>query len=237
MALFFLHGASEVMDKYAEFLYDIRQLQPGYDIYFMEHRGMGSSGRLISESKYLYVDDFDNYVRDAKTFYDTVISANNAYFKVFIWAHSLGAAVATSYAQKYRNDIQGLVISSPMMEILTKFPLSLDEDVAYTTTCASTLIGQGEQLALGQELPDTLVDPTSKESWERETVTTSWKRWTVFQELLVNNQATWSWRWWWCHFVGFYQWLCQRSLFCNLFHSQKKECKTNHCTDLNVPSG
>eukprot|EP00797_Seminavis_robusta_P003456 Sro1218_g253330.1 alpha beta (179) ;mRNA; r:16539-17075 len=74
------------------------------------------------------------------------------------------------------------------MEILTKFPLSLDEDVAYTTTCASTLIGQGEQLALGQELPDTLVDPTSKESWERETVTTSWKRWTVFQELLVNNQ-------------------------------------------------
>ena len=101
-AVIFLHGASETMAKYAELVYDFRQLLPDYDLYIMDHRGMGTSGRLLQDTRKLHVDDFQYYIYDVKTFYDSIV-APNQYDKVFFWAHSLGASSFAEHKQFHHN--------------------------------------------------------------------------------------------------------------------------------------
>ena len=200
-AIVMLHGLNETAIKYAELIYELRDT--GFSIYIMEHRGHGNSGRILDgsdqERRKIYIESFDNYVLDAKTFYDEVVT-QTAHDKLFFFAHSVGGNVAAQYIEQYPNDFDGAVLSSPMMELLTTHPSKVPETIAYPLAKFLTNIGLGKAYALDMEEPEVLIDHTSKEKFEAEFLTKSWKRWTVYNEVIEQNQhliaggpgATWG---------------------------------------------
>lgn len=113
-ALIIVSGRGESCIKYAELIYDLRQA--GFSIYILDHRGQGFSGRILADSLKGHVEHFDDYVTDLKTFIDTVVNAHSHPYR-FILAHSMGGTVAAIYAARYIGDLDGLILSSPMLKI------------------------------------------------------------------------------------------------------------------------
>lgn len=200
-ALVILHGLNETYTKYAELIYDLRDT--GYSIYIMEHRGHGNSGRILDtddqERRKIYIKDFDNYITDAKLFYDTVVTSV-PHEKIVFFAHSLGGNVATQYIEQYPTDFDGAILSSPMLQMKTTHPAPVDESIAYPLAKFFVAIGQGKAYALDMKEPEVLIDSASPEKFEAELLTKSWKRWQVYNEVVEQNQhwiaggpgATWG---------------------------------------------
>ena len=102
-------GRTEGMVKYPELIYDLNN--NGYSVYIYDHRGQGFSQRMTSDSKLGYVKDFFDYVKDLKYFVKNIVKHDK---KLFLLAHSMGGQVASLYAQRYPNNFDALVLSSPM---------------------------------------------------------------------------------------------------------------------------
>ena len=104
-------GRTEGMVKYQELIYDLNQ--NGYSVYILDHRGQGYSQRLVTDKQMGYVDNFFHYVDDLKFFVDNYVPYSK---KRVLLAHSMGGAIAALYAERYPNDFNALVLSSPMCE-------------------------------------------------------------------------------------------------------------------------
>lgn len=187
-ALVILHGLNETYNKYAELVYDLRDT--GYSIYIMEHRGHGRSGRLLSgseqERRKIYVRDFAEYVNDAKIFFDTVVNAT-PHARHVIFAHSVGGNVATQYLQKYPNDFDGAILSSPLMQVASTHPFPVSETLGYAVSSSAVASGQGKDYALGMREPAVIVDADNPAVFENEMLTKSWKRWQVYNEVIEQQ--------------------------------------------------
>lgn len=111
-------GRTEGMVKYQELIYDLNN--NGYSVYIYDHRGQGFSQRMTQDSRLGYVKDFFNYVKDLKYFVDNIIKHDE---KLFLLSHSMGAQVASLYAQTYPYDFDALVLNSPMHQpkLFTEF--------------------------------------------------------------------------------------------------------------------
>lgn len=176
-ALVILNGRTESLYTYYEFIYDLRHL--GLTIYTMDHRGQGASGRMIEDGHRGYVKHFGHYVDDVKTLVDTVVMADG-HEKIFMHGQSMGGAVATIYAERYPNDLTGLVLTSPMVQMNTDpYP----EFAAYGLVTFNALTGKGSEYAPGQGP----FDPTT---WTLEEcgVTSSYIRWKLERDWLVDNE-------------------------------------------------
>ena len=163
-AIFILHGKSESMIKYGEVLYDLKDL--GYSMYLMDLRGMGFSERLLDDDPdKIYVRSFNDYIRDIKTFVDTVIKAK-PHKKMVVVAHSLGGAIAARYLEQYPGDFNGAVLSSPMLTINTQPFTQLE---AYLLAAISTRHGHGTDYIPGggPYAPWTFVEGTDTHSYAR----------------------------------------------------------------------
>lgn len=172
--LVILPGRTEPIEKYAEVIYDLLQSPVGANLnfYLMDHRGQGSSERMVAPLDLGYIDHFDNYVADVETFLTNQKLESNCDQK-FLLAHSLGAGIATAYILKYPKTFDRVALSSPMLKIMTK-PYAYS--VARAIVSASTLAGRGAKFAIGQKgfNPDsTFEDNTFTSSPERFTMAMS----------------------------------------------------------------
>ena len=123
-------GRTEGMVKYPELIYDLNN--NGYSVYIYDHRGQGFSGRITTDLRLGYVKDFFDYVKDLKYFVKNIVKHDK---KLFLLAHSMGGQVASLYAQRYTNDFDALVLSSPMHQpkLLSEFTTNfLCDSVEYT---------------------------------------------------------------------------------------------------------
>ncbi len=147
--LVILPGRSEALEKYAEVVYDLDNgsLAGEFKYFLMDHRGQGSSGRMLSDSEKGHVDAFNNYVLDLLTFMNTVVKEEHC-SEVNLLAHSLGAGIATKFLQTYPNYFKRAALSSPMLKIKTlpyKYPL------ARSIVLASVVAGKGANYGSGQK--------------------------------------------------------------------------------------
>ncbi len=112
-------GRCESFFKYKELCYDFSQ--QGYNIYILDHRGQGTSQRILSNKHKGYVQKFDHYAQDLYTFIDTVVisnkSSNLSTKPPYLLAHSMGGAIALRMLELYPNSIQAALLSSPMLAI------------------------------------------------------------------------------------------------------------------------
>jgi lysophospholipase len=187
-ALIILHGKSESYIKYAELVYDLQDT--GLSCYLMDFRGFGFSERLLDDDpQKVYVDSFDDYVADLKTFIDDIVMAK-PHAKLFILAHSMGGCIAARYLEKNPDSLDAAILNSPMLQINTG---SYPPSVAYAIASLATTLGMGDQYALGQGPRD---DPYFFDA----TTTHSYARWSTWEEDLIPNNpvirsggATYSW--------------------------------------------
>jgi lysophospholipase len=110
-------GRSESYLKYQELIYDL-DLQ-GYDSVIIDHRGQGLSQRLLKNRFKGYVVEFDDYADDLQQLLNQVLPSlyPEKHHNPFMLAHSMGGAIALRYLQKNQNNVQSLVLSSPMIAI------------------------------------------------------------------------------------------------------------------------
>ncbi len=77
----------------------------GYAVYTLDHRGHGKS-----EGARIYVDRFDDYIADLRTFHELVRKECPGE-RFFLVGHSMGGTIAVAYAIKYQQDLTGLILS------------------------------------------------------------------------------------------------------------------------------
>ena len=97
------HGLAEHSGRYKNLVdYFVPK---GYAVYALDHRGHGKS-----EGTRSYVDNFNDYLIDLKTFFDMVREENKS-ARIYLFGHSLGATIATAYAVEHQKDLAGLILS------------------------------------------------------------------------------------------------------------------------------
>jgi lysophospholipase len=175
-----LPGRSESLVKYAEVVDSLETLNPGKFAYFlMDHRGQGSSGRMIKgqeNSEKGHVDEFENYVADLRTFMDTIVVKQSCK-QNFLLAHSLGAGIGIAFMQEYPEVFDRAALTSPMLKIQTK---PYKYALARTIVLAQMALFKGKDFSIGQKG----YNPDSK--FEDNSFTTSQARFNM-TKLTFNN--------------------------------------------------
>jgi lysophospholipase len=166
--LVILPGRTEPIEKYAEVIesLDTGSLKGQFTYFLMDHRGQGSSGRILSaptDYESGYVDHFKNYADDVKIFMDKIVSQKKCSENLLL-AHSLGAGIAVDFLQRYPEYFDRAALTSPMLKILTT-PYSYT--VARSIVLAGMTAGLGSKLAIGQKAFN------AKRDFENNTFTTS----------------------------------------------------------------
>jgi len=105
-------GRCESYLKYQELSFDL--YCQGYNIFIIDHRGQGLSGRMLKNYHKGYVVKFQDYVDDLHNFIDNIVTPQSSE-KPYLLAHSMGGTIATRFMQDCPNAIKAAVISSPML--------------------------------------------------------------------------------------------------------------------------
>jgi alpha-beta hydrolase superfamily lysophospholipase len=128
--IFLVHGYAEHISRYKSLAKKLNKA--GFSVVGHDHAGHGKSG-----GERAYIDRFDQYVWDLKRVIDEYRKEEVPYF---IFGHSMGGLVVTSYCTLYRpTDVNGVITSgaalqindSPILQALAPF---LSEIFAHTKT-------------------------------------------------------------------------------------------------------
>ena len=170
------HGFSEFLGRQTEMIYYF--LQQGYSVFTLEHRGHGRSGLLGSDDSQILVEDFDYYVEDLKTYIDEIVIPDSKDNNLYIFAHSMGGAIATRFIEVYPEYITSAVLSAPMFQVNTG---SYPAIFAKTLANVMNFIGLGQRYVLGEA-------PYSDEYYFETCGTTSQARYDYSYNIVVENK-------------------------------------------------
>ncbi|WP_448212658.1 alpha/beta fold hydrolase [Colwellia sp. MEBiC06753] len=142
-------GRSEGYLKYQELAYDIAQ--QGFDLFIIDHRGQGLSGRMLNNKFKGYVELFDDYSTDLHQFIDTIVRPA-CHNELYLLAHSMGGAISARYLQRFISPVKAAVLSSPMIAINSGgLPLWLSKLVINTGDTLSQLLANQPWYFVGQD--------------------------------------------------------------------------------------
>ena len=113
----FVTGRTEYLSKYAEVFYDLKDRE--FSTFIYDHRGQGSSERLLVDSNKGHVVDFKDYVEDLGMFLKRVVSPQT-HSPIFIVSHSMGGTISYLYMRQNPKSIRAAVLCAPMFAINTK---------------------------------------------------------------------------------------------------------------------
>ena len=135
-----LHGYCGFWGKFHEVAHFF--WQAGFDIFFLEQRGHGYSGRQIDDKDMVHVIDYADYIADVKTFMDKIVIPSAGKIPKIIYAHSMGGAIAALFLEEHPEYFDSAVLSSPMFSIKTgKTP-----KIAVSLLCAKIRLLHQEHL-------------------------------------------------------------------------------------------
>ncbi|MHB1109413.1 MAG: alpha/beta hydrolase [Devosia sp.] len=136
-------GRTEFIEKYFETIADFQAR--GFSVATFDWRGQGGSQRLIGNKRLGYVDTFDDYWTDLKSFHASILLPDcpPPYYLV---GHSMGGLVSLYAGFRDRMMFERMFLSSPMVG-LDRQPLS---SAGMATVCEIlSYIGLG-QLPIGR---------------------------------------------------------------------------------------
>ena len=134
-------GRSESYLKYKEVIYDLHT--NNYNVFIIDHRGQGLSGRVLTNTNKGYVEYFDLYADDLYQFIISIVNPliNNL---PYLLAHSMGCAISIRMFQLYPQVIKNSVLLSPMITINSG-------PIPYALASGVIRIGQAINNALTEE--------------------------------------------------------------------------------------
>lgn len=112
-------GRIESYLKYSELAYDLYHC--GYDVFIIDHRGQGRSGRLLQDPHRGHVSAFDDYVDDLAQLWQQEIAVNK-YRCRYALAHSMGGAILTLLLAQKPQALDAVVLVAPMFGICLPMP-------------------------------------------------------------------------------------------------------------------
>lgn len=112
-----VHGLSEFTNKFYELIY--YTLNQGYNVFIYDQRCHGKSDRLTPVKDLLHVDSFEDYVKDLTYFIDEIVLKTEDK-PIYLYAHSMGGAIAALYLAKFKDKIQKAILSAPMFQPIVK---------------------------------------------------------------------------------------------------------------------
>ena len=115
-AIVVVHGLSEFTPKYYEFAYYC--LNQVYYVFLYDQRSHGQSCRLTERTDMIHVDKFSDYVQDLEIFIEKIVHPATS-GALYLYAHSMGGAVAAMYLASHPDTFRKAVLSAPMVEPLT----------------------------------------------------------------------------------------------------------------------
>lgn len=137
-AIVVVHGLSEFTAKYHEFAWYM--LNQGYDVFLYDQRGHGRSCRLTPDQEVIHVDAFTDYRKDLHCFICNVVRKVTQ-GPLFLYAHSMGGAVAIQYLAQHPEVFAKAVLSAPMIEPLIG---NIPAIVARLGLAAKLLVANGK---------------------------------------------------------------------------------------------
>ncbi len=97
------HGFAEHSGRYGNVVNHF--VPKGYPVYALDHRGHGRS-----DGERVQVEEFSDYIKDLKTFFD-IVRKENPDDKIFLIGHSMGSAISLIYTAEYQQELAGLITS------------------------------------------------------------------------------------------------------------------------------
>lgn len=91
----------------------------GYEVFFLEQRGHGYSGREIEATDMVHVRDYNDYVQDLKLFMDEIVKPSINDKSCVLYAHSMGGAVGALFLEQHPGYFDSAILSCPMFAIKT----------------------------------------------------------------------------------------------------------------------
>jgi acylglycerol lipase len=126
-----VHGYAEHTGRYRHVIRELTDT--GLAVYALDHQGHGKSGGVRC-----YIKEFDHYIDDL-SFYLEKIRKVTGLKKWFILGHSMGGAIALKLVLRHQDDLNGLILTGPMLELSTKVPKVVQEMAKYVAAMASTV--------------------------------------------------------------------------------------------------
>lgn len=108
-----IHGLSEFYKKYYEMTWYF--INMGYNVLLYDQRGHGLSQRDGESQGFIHVSHFDDYVKDLDGMVQKVARVLCPDIPVYLFAHSMGGAVAGLYLAEYPDGVSRAILSSPML--------------------------------------------------------------------------------------------------------------------------
>lgn len=99
-----IHGYAEHVDRYKNVVDEL--VPDSYLVIAKDHRGHGRS-----DGKRGHVKSFEQYIEDERTFYKEIIERDYNGIPYFVLGHSMGSIIALNYADRYQDDINGMILS------------------------------------------------------------------------------------------------------------------------------
>ncbi|MBO4470840.1 MAG: alpha/beta hydrolase [Clostridia bacterium] len=130
-----VHGFTENALKYSELIWSLLHL--GFSVIAYDQRGHGRSWRAdgIPDPSVTHVDHFSDYVRDLHTVCDSFRNSMPAPW--FLFAHSMGGAVASLFLEQEPDIFRAAVLSSPMIAPSTRgIPVFLASALSFAAVSA-----------------------------------------------------------------------------------------------------
>ena len=173
-------GRTEGYLKYKELSFDL--VNQGFNLFIIDHRGQGLSGKMLSNPEKGYVELFDHYSDDLHYFVDNIVQSacDN---EIFLLAHSMGGAISARYLQRYVTPIKAAMLASPMIAINSGgIPNWLAEFIIASGDNLAALLGKESWYFLGQG--DYSATPFADNALMQSSV-----RYQIFTDLYANEKA------------------------------------------------
>lgn len=135
-----VHGFTENAYKYAELIWSLLHLH--FSVVAYDQRGHGRSWRDpgVPDPSITHVDHFGDYIRDLKTVIDAFRPDPSLPF--FVFAHSMGGAVASLFLEQYQDIFSAAVLSSPM---IAPYVGGLPVPVVSAVGVLAKMLGKGKK--------------------------------------------------------------------------------------------
>ena len=131
-----VHGFTEFCEKYREMVY--YYIQMGYSVFSFDNRGHGNSHRAVKVFESTHIESFSDYVEDLNCFVKDIVIPQSSNTDLYLYAHSMGGAIAVQYLQTYPDVFKKAVLSSPMI-----MPITMGLPIGVASTAATVLCKLG----------------------------------------------------------------------------------------------
>ncbi len=150
-----VQGRTEYIEKYFETIEDFRQR--GFAVATFDWRGQGGSDRLIGDPHLGYVDHFDDYWTDLRSFHADILLPDCP-LPFYLVGHSMGGLASLYAATRDRMMFDRVFLSAPMVG-LHGMEESLKRTAMFARTLSFVGLGRLPMARKGDKRPDEAMYP------------------------------------------------------------------------------